>query len=51
MENNTPIARLHLNARGLRYEGPGNGWSAVVEDGRRVYGETILELHNKVFGE
>lgn len=43
-------ARKRLKPYGLRYEGVRNLYSAVVEDGRRVYADGILELHETIFG-
>lgn len=40
----------YLEQFNLRNEGEDCGWSAVVEDGRRVYGDTIGELYDTIHG-
>lgn len=42
--------RRYLEHFNLRNEGKVCGWSAVVEDGRRVYGDTIEDLYQTIHG-
>lgn len=50
MMRNAAKKRKYLEQFNLRDEGKGYGYSAVLEDGRRVYAIDIEQLYNKIHG-